>query len=248
MAGEGIDTLSYFQVDNPLARCLDPEFIGWHLLRGSEMSSKMVTKAYPEEKLGHFCVQDGRMVVIEYSDLPLALQRERQPNGELRFPAGSIALHVLDRDFVRRLAGTAGGGRGGALAFHRAEKKIPTVDAAGDPVKPDKANGIKFELFVFDALPFARHPLVIETRREDDFSPVKNAEGVDSAQTCRDDQLRQFARWFRAAGAASATDATGLPPFAFEVSPLFGQDEESFGESWTRLAPRPALAEGLYLE
>ncbi len=122
------------------------------------------------------------------------------------------------------------------------------MDAAGQPVKPEKANGIKFELFVFDALPFARHPLVIETRREDDFSPVKNAEGVDSAQTCRDDQLRQFARWFRAAGAAPPTDATGLPPFAVEVSPLFGQDEESFVERWSRLAPRPALAEGLYLE
>ncbi len=56
-------------------------------------------------------------------------------------------------------------------------------------------------MFVFDAKPFARHPLVIETSRADDFSPVKNAEGVDSPQTCRDDQLRQYARWLRANGA-----------------------------------------------
>ncbi len=123
MAGEGIDTLSYFQVDNPLVRCLDAEFIGWHLQRGAEMSAKMVPKAYPEEKLGHFCVQDGRLVVVEYSDLPLELQRQREPDGQLRFPAGSIALHVLDRDFVRRLAGTAGGGRGGALARSIAPKR-----------------------------------------------------------------------------------------------------------------------------
>jgi len=79
------------------------------------------------------------------------------------------------------------------------------------PVKPEKANGIKFEMFVFDALPFARNPLVLEARRADDFSPVKNAEGVDSPRTCREDQLRQFARWFRAAGVAVDCDPTGLP-------------------------------------
>jgi len=67
MAREGIDTLSYFQVDNPLVRCIDPSFIGWHINKGSEMSSKMVPKAYPEEKLGHFCAQNGELVVIERS-------------------------------------------------------------------------------------------------------------------------------------------------------------------------------------
>jgi UDP-N-acetylglucosamine/UDP-N-acetylgalactosamine diphosphorylase len=102
-------------------------------------------------------------------------------------------------------------------------------------------------MFVFDALPLARRPLVIETRRADDFSPVKNAEGVDSPRTCRDDQLRQFVRWLRAAGASLPADPTGLPPFALEVSPLFGADEISFAESWNRLEPRPALTPNLYL-
>jgi UDP-N-acetylglucosamine/UDP-N-acetylgalactosamine diphosphorylase len=245
MRGEGIDTLSYFQVDNPLVRSIDPEFVGWHVVRASEMSSKMVPKAYAEEKVGHFCVQDGKTVVIEYSDLPMAMQRETDASGRLRYLAGSIAIHVLDRDFVRRMAA---GGEGVALPFHRADKKIPTIDAAGNPVKPDKPNGVKFELFVFDALPFARHPVVIETRRENDFSPVKNAEGVDSPQTCRNDQLRQFARWLRANGAKVGADATGLPPATIEVSPLFGYDEDSFADAWKKLSPKPAVRDGLYLE
>src|SRR5581483_11492070 len=101
---------------------------------------------------------------------------------------------------------------------------------------------------VFDALPFARNALVVETRRADDFSPVKNAEGVDSPRTCRDDQLRQFARWLRANGASLPTDGTGRPELGLEVSPLFGYDEDSFAESWARLQPKPAVAEGLYLE
>ena len=244
LAGEGIDTLSYFQVDNPLVRCVDPAFIGWHLVRGSEMSSKSVSKAYPEEKLGHFCIRKGNVVVIEYSDLPLGLQREKDPStGGLRYEAGSIAIHAIDREFVRRMARGADG-----LPFHRADKKFATVDAAGGEVRPEKANGVKFELFVFDALPFARNPVVVETSRADDFSPVKNAEGVDSPATCRADQLRQFARWLRSAGASVPTDASGLPAASLEVSPLFGYDEDSFAESWSRLDPKPAIAEGLCLE
>jgi UDP-N-acetylglucosamine/UDP-N-acetylgalactosamine diphosphorylase len=244
MQREGIDTLSYFQVDNPLVRCIDPAFIGWHRLRGAQMSSKMVSKAYAEEKLGHFCLQDGRLVVVEYSDLPMTMQRETTPDGQLRYGAGSIAIHLLDREFIRKMAV---GGEGIALPFHRADKKIPTVDAAGNPVKPEQANGVKFELFVFDAQPFAANPLVIETSRADDFSPVKNAEGVDSPRTCRDDQLRQYARWLAANGAAIATDATGRPQITLEVAPGFGYDEDSFTDSWKKHSPRPAVADGLYL-
>jgi UDP-N-acetylglucosamine/UDP-N-acetylgalactosamine diphosphorylase len=103
-------------------------------------------------------------------------------------------------------------------------------------------------MFVFDALPFAKNPIVIETRRADDFSPVKNAEGADSPQTCRDDQLRQFARWLRAAGATAETDADGHSRRVLEVSPLFGYDEDTFAQAWEKLSPKPAVADGLYLE
>ena len=243
MAREGIDMLSYFQVDNPLVRFIDPTFIGWHLLRRSEMSSKMIPKAYPGEKVGHFCAQRGQTVVIEYSDLPKSYQDEVDPSsGRLRYVAGSIAIHLLDSAFIRRMATGAD-----ALPFHRADKKIPCLDAAGNPVKPEKPNGVKFELFVFDALPFAKNPVVIETDRADDFSPVKNAEGVDSPKTCAEDQVRQFTRWANAHGAAVPVDTTGLPPFAFEVSPLFGYDEDSFASAWASRAPKPAIVAGTVL-
>lgn len=205
----------------------------------------MIPKAYPGEKVGHFCRQRNRLVVVEYSDLPMAMQEEKDSStGQLRYLAGSIAIHILDREFIRRMA------KGGdnALPFHRADKKIPTIDASGVAVKPEKPNGVKFEMFVFDALPFARNPIVIETLRADDFSPVKNATGVDSPQTCRDDQLRQYARWLRMNGARVETDSTGLPKAVFEVSPLFGYDEDSFAASWEKLVPTPTVRDGLYLE
>lgn len=237
LEGKGIDTISYFQVDNPLVRCVDPAFIGWHLNRQSEMSSKMVPKAYAGEKVGHFCRQRGRSVVVEYSDLPAARQEETDAAGELRFIAGSIAIHLLDREFVRRLAT---GGADVALPFHLAHKKIPTLDAHGAAVKPTDPNGIKLEMFVFDALPFARNPVIIETRREDDFSPVKNAEGLDSPTTCAADLLRQYVRWANAEGAGLAVDESGRPEVTFEVAPSFGYDEPSFADSW-RQRPKPIL-------
>ena len=246
MKAEGVDTLSYFQVDNPLVRCIDASFIGFHLNAGAEMSSKMVPKAYPEERVGHFCLQDGMIVVVEYSDMPVSMQRETKADGSLRYSAGSIAIHVIDREFARRMA--EGGNKQISLPFHRADKKIMTIDASGNPIMPEKANGVKFEMFVFDALPFARNSVVIETARADDFSPVKNAEGLDSPQTCRDDQLRQFARWLKGAGAAVDTDATGLPKVPVEISPLFGYDAETFTERWEKLPAKPPVTAGLYLE
>ncbi|HEX9997352.1 MAG TPA: UTP--glucose-1-phosphate uridylyltransferase, partial [Abditibacterium sp.] len=217
-------------------------FIGWHLESGSQMSSKMIPKAYAEEKLGHFCIQNGQLIVVEYSDLPMERQRETDASGKLRFVAGSIAIHILDRDFVRKMASGAQ-----SLPFHRADKKIPTIDAAGNAVKPAQPNGVKFELFVFDALPFAQNPLVIETSRPNEFAPVKNAEGLDSPQTVKEDQLRQYARWANAHGANLSVDETGLPAVTFEVSPLFGYDEASFADSWNALAPKPVFENGTYL-
>lgn len=240
----GIDTISYFQVDNPLVHAIDPAFIGFHCQQQSEMSSKMIPKAYPSEKVGHFCQQDGRMVVVEYSDMPDAMQEETVEGGNLRFVAGSIAIHILSVAFVERLGDPDSSDN---LPFHRADKKIPCIDASGQPVQPSKPNGIKFEMFVFDALPFAKNPVIIETRREDEFSPVKNAEGLDSAKTCRDDQLRQFSRWALAAGVDLLVDVSGLPPFSFEVSPLFADSESAFVEKWHSLPVKPKIEAGTLL-
>ncbi|MBL9154787.1 MAG: UDPGP type 1 family protein [Verrucomicrobiales bacterium] len=246
MEAAGIDLISYFQVDNPLVRCIDPAFIGFHLLGGSELSSKALPKAYPEEKVGIFCRDAaGRDVVIEYSDMPDRLTHERDADGQLRFRAGSIAIHLFDRDFVKRLG--TGGDASVALPFHRAHKKVPHVDGTGARVEPTEPNGWKFEMFVFDALPFAKNPVIIETAREDDFSPVKNASGNDSPQTSRDDQLRQYARWAKAAGIDLATDGTGLPTVAFEVTPRFADTTERFVAAWRALADPPAIGEGTIL-
>lgn len=226
MKDAGIDIISYFQVDNPLVRCIDPAFIGFHLLNDSELSSKAVPKVDASEKVGVFCEQNGVVKVVEYSNLSDELAEQTLPNGQLRFRAGNIAIHIFSRDFVDRVGG--GSDPSMKLPFNRAFKKIPTLQPDGSTAKPEEPNGYKFEMFVFDSLPFAKNPIIVETAREDDFSPVKNAEGSDSPQTSKEDQLRQFARWVKAAGQEIETDATGLPAFAFEISPLFADSEAAY--------------------
>jgi UDP-N-acetylglucosamine/UDP-N-acetylgalactosamine diphosphorylase len=241
----GVEVLSFHQVDNPLVSTIAPSFVGFHLQTGSEMSSRMVPKAFDKEKVGHFCRQHGRLVVIEYSDMPDAFTSLRGPDGQLVYRAGSVAIHLLSTTFVRRVGE---GATGVVLPFHRADKKIPTIDEAGAELKPEKPNGVKFEMFVFDALPFARGPIVVEAARADEFSPVKNAEGTDSPQTCREDQMRQWVRWMHAAGVPVPVDGNGKPMIRLEISPLFATDEDSFAESWARLSPKPALQDGMVLE
>ncbi|MFO8028003.1 MAG: UDPGP type 1 family protein [Opitutales bacterium] len=245
MKAGGVDILTYFQVDNPIVQCVDPAFVGFHVLGQSELSSKMVPKAYALEKVGHFCRQNGVTKVIEYSDMPATMQEETDAGGDLRFKAGSVAIHIFDRDFIARVGGDD---TDVELPFHRANKKIPYVDGKGATVEPDEPNGVKFEMFVFDALPLAKNPVIIEAARGDDFSPVKNAEGVDSPKTAKEDQLRMFARWLKAAGETIETDDSGLPTITFEISHRFAADERDFVEQWRALDSKPEIKEGVVIE
>ncbi len=230
MQDAGVEVISYFQVDNPLVRPIDPHFIGFHLKSGSTMSSKMLPKAYEKEKLGHFCLQGDKTVIVEYSDMPDELCAARDADGQLSFRAGSIAIHIISLSFARSLASDSSVS---ALPFHRADKKVPFVDEAGATQKPEQPNGVKFEMFVFDAIPFATSPLVLETTRLDDFSPVKNAEGIDSPESSRKDQVSLFRSWLEAAGVTLPSDFAGQ----VEISPLYASTREDFLKAW-KSAPR----------
>ncbi len=230
MARRGVEFLSYFQVDNPMIRCVDPLFVGLHAMRGAEMSAKCLPKRDPMEKLGNFCVVDGKVTVIEYSDMPEDLARATTPDGRLRFSAGSIAIHVISRSFIERL--TVGGRC--QLPFHRADKKLSCIDEAGNPVKPEKPNAVKLEMFVFDALPMAKSAVILETQRSEEFSPIKNATGEDSLATCLHDQVRRWANWLEQAGVKVPRDANGQIAAGVEISPLFADSAEELARKVDR--------------
>jgi UDP-N-acetylglucosamine/UDP-N-acetylgalactosamine diphosphorylase len=245
LENSGVEILSYFQVDNPLIRCIDPYFIGLHIKNQAQVSSRMVKKMYPEEKVGVFCELSGKSHVIEYSDLPKEQAMLRDPDGNLLFCAGNTGIHLLDVKFIQQFNGK---NIQSEIPYHIARKPISTIDSLGDPVIPQFPNGLKLEMFLFDVLPFADRTVVLESKRLSNFSPIKNLEGMDSLKTCQRDQLKLFASWFLAAGTDIPTDSDGLPPFDIEISPMFADNKYDFLKKWATLENKPTIAAGQYLE
>jgi len=241
MDKRGVEYISYFQVDNPLINIFDPLFIGLHALDKSEMSSKAVIKTGPEEKLGNFCLVDGKVAVIEYSDLPDELANKRNPDGSLVFELGSVAIHIIDRNFVERL--NIGGF---ALPLHRAVKKIPHIDRQGNFVDPDEPNGIKLESFVFDALPLASRSIILQTVREEEFAPTKNAVGVDSVEATRQMMVTRAAVWLESAGITVPRKPDGSVDCLIEIAPGFALEKDDIKEKLNQI-PEIKPTDHLYL-
>ena len=241
LAAQGIEYLSYWQVDNPLVQPFDPLFLGLHALEGAEMSSRCLIKKGPDEGLGNFCLRDGKTAIIEYSDMAPDRARERDEQGRLRFRAGSPAIHILNRAFVERL--TANGCR---LPIHRAEKKVQAVDENGNLVWPQQPNAIKLEMFIFDALPLARHNVILEAVRNEHFAPVKSANGHDSVTTCREHMLNRAASWLEAAGIRVPRHADGTPAWQIELSPRRYLDVEDVKANRAALRLPPPDGKGTY--
>ncbi|MCE9634347.1 MAG: UTP--glucose-1-phosphate uridylyltransferase [Planctomycetes bacterium] len=214
LADHGVRTLAYCQVDNPLIRTLDPLFVGFHVRNESEFSSKSVMKRGPAEKVGVFGRVGGRPAIVEYSELTVEQESAIDAEGALVFGQGNIAAHCIDVAFARRMADEG-------LPYHRARKKVPCADATGRTVEPDRPNATKFECFVFDALPRAARTVVVEARRSDEFSPIKNATGDDTPDTARRDLIEMFRGWMRRAGVTP-------PDGAIEISPFDAPDEHAY--------------------
>jgi UDP-N-acetylglucosamine/UDP-N-acetylgalactosamine diphosphorylase len=215
----GVRYLFYVQVDNPLVSIGDPEFLGYHIERQSEVSTQVVAKRTLRDKVGNVVTIDGKLQILEYSDLnPLAdeIVGRRAADGSPVFWAGNIAVHIFDLAFLEQVADSADG-----LPFHFAHKAVPFIDcASGRPVEPDGPNALKFERFIFDLLPEAKQAIVYEVDSETAFAPVKNAPGEasDTPETVQGQMISLATRWLGEAGAAVD------PRVSVEISPLLAQD------------------------
>lgn len=233
MRKQGIDTLYYHQVDNPTAIVCDPEFLGYHLKRNAEVSVKVVSKRSADEKMGVVCDVDQKTQIIEYSDLPTHIAEQTDEQGQLLHWAGSTAIHVFNRDFLEQIADNDD-----QFPFHRANKKVPHLDASGSQVTPETPNAIKFERFIFDVLPVADTVLVYEIDREREFNPLKNAEGQDSPATVQAALMRIASEWLSACGVEVPADCP------VEISPLLALDAE---ELKSRIPSDLTISGPLYL-
>ncbi len=246
MLKRGVEYISYFQVDNPLVSVVNPLLLGLHCLEESEMSSIMLSKTGPFEKLGNFCVSNGRLMIIEYSDMPNELAEKVDSSGNLCFVAGSPAIHVISRKFVERL--TKSGNI--SLPWHRADKKVAYIDESGLKKQPDDINAVKLETFIFDALSLADKTIILEAAREKEFAPTKNKTGVDSVESCRDMLIARDAdRLEKLAGIKIPRKANGEPDCTIELSPLkYFDDEDVANDAEILIGKAPLKGEKVYYE
>ena len=176
---KNIQWLNIFAVDNVLQRIADPVFVGATLLSGYEAGGKVIRKAFPEEKLGVLCQEDGQPSIVEYYEMTDDMVNLRDDKGDLLYNFGVTLNYLFKVEKLEEIMKNH-------MPVHIVEKKIPYITADGTYVKPEEPNGYKFETLVVDMIRMMDHCLPFEVIREKEFAPIKNLHGVDSLDTARE--------------------------------------------------------------
>lgn len=215
MAG-GVAELFYCQVDNPLVKFADPVFMGYHTMSKAQASTKVVRRTNIDEKVGIYLSVNNKDAIAEYSDLPAEFMADLDENGDIRYWAGNTAIHAFSLTFIKDI-----NRHGYSVPYHCAHKTVEFKDKYGLVKHTD---AWKFETFVFDAIPLADKTCCMEVVREEEFSPIKNRDGLDSPDTARTAMSNLHKSWLESAGII-------IPPgIQVEISPLFALSKEDLAE------------------
>ena len=216
---EGVKQIVYIQVDNILAPVDDVVLVGLAMSEKSEVITKVLEKAHPEEKVGHLVQVGGCDRIIEYTEVTPEQCRLKNTQGERVYRWGSPAMHCWGVDFLCRLAD-----QGYKLPLHRSAKPLKAWNGSAIA----EVKGWKSERFIFDLIPEARISLGLELDRRAEFAPVKNKDGIDSAASAIALADDCYQTWLEAVG-VSVT----LPKGAhIEISPLFASTKSQFLAAW----------------
>lgn len=176
MKTRGIEWVFVSGVDNILVNPIDPIFIGLTIKNGDMIAAKTVKKIDANEKTGVYCKKNGKIGVIEYNEISDELRNARDENGDLLYSQSNIISHLYNINALELLTNVD-------LRYHRAHKKVPYIDENLQEVIPTEPNIYKFEKFIFDAFENFENISILSVNKEDEFAPIKNAEGNDSPET-----------------------------------------------------------------
>ena len=178
MKTKGVEWAFIGPVDNVLVKMVDPTLLGVALDKGVLAAGKSVVKAGPKEKVGVFCKRNGKPGVVEYTEITTDLAEATNENGELVFGESHINCNLFNIKAIDEVSNKK-------LPYHSAHKKAKYIDENGNLVVPEAPNAYKFESFIFDAFDMLDDMAILRVKREEEFAPVKNAEGNDSPETAR---------------------------------------------------------------
>jgi len=238
----GVQHIHAYCVDNCLVRVADPTFIGFSASKNVDIATKVVRKRNAKESVGLILQKNGKPDVVEYSEIDeeTAEAKDGSNSDLLKFRAANIVNHYYSFAFLESIPSWSH-----KLPHHVAKKKIPCIDTeSGDAVKPEKPNGIKLEQFVFDCFPFLEMDkfACMEVKREDEFSPLKNARGTgeDDPDTSKKHIMSQGRRWAMEAGAVVEDEGNEE---GVEVSPLISYGGEGLDFMKGKTIRAPAVIE-----
>lgn len=179
MKQKGVKWAFVGPVDNVLVKMVDPILLGIMIDKGYPAGGKSVVKANPSEKVGVFCKRNGKPGVVEYTEISKEMAERTDANGELVFGESHLNCNMFSVDAIEMVANKD-------LPYHIAHKKASYLDENGNLIVPEKPNAYKFESFIFDAFDMLSDMAILRVKREEEFAPVKNAEGTDSPETARE--------------------------------------------------------------
>ena len=179
MKDKGIKWVFIGGVDNALLKMADVTLLGMAIDKNVQIASKSVVKANPHEKVGVFCKMNNHPKVIEYAELPESMAEEVDDDGELKYGESHIMCNLYTIEAIEKASKEP-------LMYHSAVKKNSYIDENGKEIIPEEPNSYKFESFIFDAFEFFDDIAILRGKREDDFAPVKNKDGVDSPKTAKE--------------------------------------------------------------
>ena len=178
MESKGIEWAIIGPVDNVLANMVDATFLGATISNGAKAGGKSVVKAGPKEKVGVFCKRNGKPGVVEYTEISQEMAERLNDDGELVFAESHINCNLFSVEAIKEVSTKK-------LPYHSAHKKAKYINSDGQLVVPESPNAFKFESFIFDAFDMLENMTIFRVLREEEFAPVKNAEGNDSPETAR---------------------------------------------------------------
>ncbi len=215
----GVDHLFIHNVDNCMVKLLDPEFVGYHIQTGADLSLKCLARSSPIETLGTLVTTSNGPRIIEYSDTPPEIATLSDSNGQLVYRAGSINTYLARLDFFTQLSRDRR-----SLPCHFSRARVTALDRTGNLSRPEQPNAIKLETKLFDALTFTKNAGLFMANRAEEFSPLKRMQGEESSESVSSDLRSLFISWLEAAGISLFPNQVE----AIEISPRFAVDRETF--------------------
>ena len=176
MKENGIEWVFINGVDNVLVKPVDPLLMGMSIHNKVLGSVKAIEKTDPKEKVGVFCRKNKKVGVIEYTEISDEMAHLRDDYGSLVYGDANAIFHLYNIKGLEKVSELS-------LPYHTAVKKASYIDENGKKVVGDKPNAYKFEMFIFDSYEMFDDVVVLRVKREEEFAPIKNAEGQDSPET-----------------------------------------------------------------